>query len=345
MIRLTPDITACSARIFLNIFGFTLEDKTDLIETDRVKIFDKDNNEVGEYYLEGDKANISLRYKGNYLSAEYEIPKTTGMIDFDDAFLPRFAVWVSGIRFNYSLNDGATLKGCFNLRSWVDEKNGIRTTGHTEMKYITPDKNETFFKVFNNLTLFYVSEEVNNTEETIDILTSNNEWLGYAMLHKKKDGLDDNWTHSYISEVTEFSNEPGYKRVVAGDLYKKDGKLERENYINTPYIKKRDINDYKIELMENIGLIKEVDPTMFEKIKEICESFKVGDTLVLKNLVCASLDSFSDEQFEEIFGFERDRSFYQDGANSLTDSYFKTKSKKINDNIKKLVVDSTREWF
>lgn len=339
MEKLTPYQTSCSARIFLNIFGFTLEEKDNILVSDKLKIFDKENNEVGNYYIEDDCAKINLNYNQNNLIASYKIPKTLCMEDPDDDLLAKFADWVSLIEFHYYLSDGSKLQGYFNLRSWVDSVRGIRCTGHVDMNYITPDDKKIIFKIFNNGTLFYVNATSNNIKEEFDILIDYNEFLGYTIFHQKKELEKDDWKYYSFSKITEYANEPGYKRLMAGEIDNSEGKKETKKYINNKLEKDKNMI-HSEELLENISLIKTVDKEMFEKINKLCESFNIGNEQVLKNFVCACFDSYDDKVFEEIFGFKRNRSFYQNKANSLTDSYYEIDSKtdvvKVNKIIKNI---------
>jgi hypothetical protein len=265
------------------------------------------------------------------------------MVDTDDKKLPKFANWVSHIKFNYFLGNGDKLSGCFNLSSTADTEVGLRCFGHMEMTYLTYEKQRIDFKVFRNGTLFYASVLNDDIEEDMDILTSYNEFLGYSIFHQKKVGLKEK-KHYYFSEITEYATEPGYKRLIARDVDYIGEEVKTNSYDNNKYEIDKN-KDYKEELMENIDLVKTVDTEIFDKIKGLCESFKIGDTLILKNLVSACFDSFTDEEFEAIFSFKRDRSFYQDGANSLVDSYFELKNIDKNDKVKKLIKDTTEEWF
>ena len=84
MVYLTPEQTACAARVFLNIFGLILEEKEVIEEDDKLKIYDKDSNVVGYYYLENNQAKINAEYNGNILKASYLIPRTQGLVDLED---------------------------------------------------------------------------------------------------------------------------------------------------------------------------------------------------------------------------------------------------------------------
>lgn len=336
MNKLTPYQISCSARIFLNILGFTLEEKDNLLLSDKLKIYDKDNNEVGKYYIDNDNVEISLNYEQNNLIASYKIPDAICMLDPDDDLLAKFADWVSLIEFHYYLSNGSKLQGYFNLRSWVDSVRGIRCTGHVDMNYITLDDKKIIFKIFNNGTLFYVNVTSNNINEEFDILIDYNEFLGYTIFHQKRELEKDDWKYYSFSKITEYDNEPGYKRLMAGEIDNSEGKKETKNYINNKLEKDKNMN-HSEELLENISLIKTVDKEMFEKINKLCESFKIGNELVLKNFVCACFDSYDDKVFEEIFGFKRNRLFYQNKANSLTESYYEIDSEKNIDTIKRFI--------
>ena len=48
----------------------------------------------------------------------------------------------------------------------------------------------------------------------------------------------------------------------------------------------------------------------------------MGNIAILDNLVNVCYDSYTDEEIESLIGLKRKKGIYQDGADTLVDSYF-----------------------
>ena len=57
-------------------------------------------------------------------------------------------------------------------------------------------------------------------------------------------------------------------------------------------------------------------------IKRLKEYLTMGENSLLDNLIAVSLTSYSDEEVKSLFGFERIKMQYQNGAADLVDAYF-----------------------
>ena len=68
--------------------------------------------------------------------------------------------------------------------------------------------------------------------------------------------------------------------------------------------------------------MKDLDPDMFEKIKNLKPLLSIGDVSLLDNLITVCYDSYSDEEIEALLGIRRNKMNYQDGADGLKESYF-----------------------
>lgn len=73
-----------AARIFLNTFGFVLENVKIVDEFSRIKIFDKNMREAGNLYFNNGKVIINAIYNNeDKLEASYDIPKVFGIVDIE----------------------------------------------------------------------------------------------------------------------------------------------------------------------------------------------------------------------------------------------------------------------
>lgn len=75
-------------------------------------------------------------------------------------------------------------------------------------------------------------------------------------------------------------------------------------------------------LLQKGKLMQNLDPDMFKKIKKLRDVLLIGDISLLDNLVSVCYDSFTDEEISALLGVKRQPMNYQDGANSLINSYF-----------------------
>ena len=98
--NLTLEQNICAAKIFLNTFGFKLEDVRNLTESSKIKIFNKSMNEVGELHFNNQKVVITAKYNKITLTASYDFAKMFGFVDvgYDNEL---FGQWFSKINFKY----------------------------------------------------------------------------------------------------------------------------------------------------------------------------------------------------------------------------------------------------
>ena len=99
--NLTHEQNICAARIFLNTFGLTLENVSNVNEFSKIKIFDKTMNEIGELHFDKGKVIMSANYNNSVLEADFDIAKMSGFIDPEckNAPFALFGQWFSKIEF------------------------------------------------------------------------------------------------------------------------------------------------------------------------------------------------------------------------------------------------------
>ena len=68
--------------------------------------------------------------------------------------------------------------------------------------------------------------------------------------------------------------------------------------------------------------MQDLDPDMFKKIKKLREILLIGDISLLDNLISVCYDSYTDEELCALLGVNRQKMNYQNGADSLVNSYF-----------------------
>lgn len=75
-------------------------------------------------------------------------------------------------------------------------------------------------------------------------------------------------------------------------------------------------------LIQKGKLMQQLDPTMFQRIRELRKVLSIGDNSILDNLISVCYDSYTDEEINALLGLERKKMIYQDGADSLKNSYY-----------------------
>ncbi len=68
--------------------------------------------------------------------------------------------------------------------------------------------------------------------------------------------------------------------------------------------------------------MRQLDPAMFRKIEKLRQVLFIDDISLLDNLISVCYDNYTDEELSSILGVKRQPMNYQDGSNSLINSYF-----------------------
>ena len=63
-------------------------------------------------------------------------------------------------------------------------------------------------------------------------------------------------------------------------------------------------------------------PYVYTRIREVRDALIIDDISLFDNLVSVCCDNYTDDEIENLIGLRRKRMIYQDGANTLVDSYF-----------------------
>ena len=87
-------------------------------------------------------------------------------------------------------------------------------------------------------------------------------------------------------------------------------------------VKKVDKNNYRELNIQRGLLMQQLDNDMLEKVQLLREIFTIDGISLLDNLISVCYDSYTDEELVALLGTKRPTPIYQDGAKTLTDSYF-----------------------
>ncbi|MCI8778822.1 MAG: hypothetical protein HFI87_06710 [Bacilli bacterium] len=115
----------------------------------------------------------------------------------------------------------------------------------------------------------------------------------------------------------------------AGEEYKDKIKIfsletecEKEISSRIEFVTKNGDDESEALVIQKGMLMQDLNPDMFDKIKKLREILLIGDISLLDNLVSVCYDSYTDEELSALLDLNRQKMYYQDGSDSLINSYF-----------------------
>lgn len=321
---LTLEQNTCAARIFLNTFGLTLENISDVNEFSKIKIFDKAMNEVGKLHFDNGKVIMSANYNNSVLDASFDINKMLGFVDpeCESAPFALFGQWSSKIAFQVQKLDNITLSGEFLITCSADTEFGVSCLCHPLITCEVSGKGKIILKLLRDGSTFNLEIVSGKNYEVIDVRPW--DWLNGFLLHDIKKGKYDEEKHAYpYRRYAGIFN--GAERGENKD--KLHVFLSEEEYHNqlafrNEFPPKAGDDNSKETLLQKGRLMQDLDPDMFEKIKKLRDVLLIGDVSLLDNLVSVCYDSYTDEELSTLLGVSRQKMNYQNGADSLVNSYY-----------------------
>lgn len=311
----------CAARIFLNAFGLVLDDIDCLDYSTVINIFLRDTNlVVGTLHFSDDKVLMQAKYNGNDLEASYEMA-FVGAISDEEVKGAYLTEWGAKIDFKLK-NNTISLDGNVLIPCAYDTEFGIDCSCHSEMKCIFKD-GEMHLQI-NKYGAVLESEIIKDDYEESLLIRPFDDMNGYFR-HDIKAGKSkiQRW-----KSVTEYD----YRKysTIAGSGAEKNKlhvfAFEQRNGEKSSQIDRFDPMLYpdndKRSMIQKANLMHEIDEDMFTKIGYIRNLLSLGTFSLLDNLVAICFDGFSDKEIKVVFGFDRIKMTYQDGADNLLTSYF-----------------------
>lgn len=318
---LTLEQNTCAARIFLNTFGFTLENVDDVNELSKIKIFDKAMNEVGELHFDNGRVIMSASYNNSMLEASFDIAKMWGFVD-RECGNALFGQWSSKIAFQVQKSNNVKLSGEFLIGSSADSEFGLSCLCHPLINCEIPERGNIILKILRDGSTFSLEIVAGENYEVIDVRPW--DWLNGFLLHDIKKGQYDEEKHAYpYRRYAGIFN--GAERGENKD--KLHVFLNEEEYriqlaFRNEFPPKVGDDNSKETLLQKGRLMQDLDPDMFERIKKLREVLSIGDVSLLDNLISVCYDSYTDEELSALLGLNRKRMNYQNGADNLVKSYY-----------------------
>jgi len=319
---LTLEQNTCAARIFLNTFGLTLENINDVSEFSKIKIFDKAMNEVGGLHFDSGKVIMFANYNNSVLEASFDIAKMSVFVNPEcknDPFA-LFGQWFSKIAFQVKNPNNIKLSGEFLLDCSIDTEFGVSCICHPLINCDIAGKENKTLKILRNGRTFGLEVSSGSYNETIDIMPWDdmNGFIKHVISNGKYD--PKRYKHEYRKYMGVFSSGKGNEDKL--HVFLSETEWDNRISFRNEFPLKAGDDKSEILVIQKGMLMQELDPDMFEKIRKLGEILCFGDISLLDNLVSVCYDSYTDEELNALLGIERRHMVYQDGTNSLINSYF-----------------------
>lgn len=312
--KLTIEQSMSTARVFLNIFGFELDEiDTDINDEAVVRIFDKNKNVVGELNIECGKVVIRVSNDSCTLSANYVIPKVSGFNDGGALFLQ----WASDVKYSVKNTDHIEMHGDITIDCTMDSEFGVRCNCHPTILCDKDSKTFVGVKILRDGKVFSYKSASIEGSEIIDIMPWN-DLMGY-IIHDIKRGGEVAGKYSYRRYAGVFKSSEHSEMLSTFLMEENDGNVTS----HSDNFEKCSKSECSSDLLVQKGmLMQELDPAMFEEIGNLRDLFMVGDVSLFDNLVSVCYDSYTNEEVKALLGVERKPFVYQDGSDNLISAYY-----------------------
>lgn len=317
---LTLEQNICAARIFLNTFGFRLEDVNDIDSFSKIKIYDKNMTPVGQLYFDNGKVIISAKYNDSTLSASYNLAKMVGFIDYEcDKAL--YGEWSSKIEFQIQNNQNIDITGEFLINNTIDSQFGISCTCHPLIRYQVPNKGNITIKILRDGLTFGAEIDSDNYSEKIHIRPWDD--INGFLLHDIKSGEYDSKTgYPYRKYAGVFKGADVGENKDKLRAFLIEEEYNKELNHHSEYIPKINSNNPTDEIIQKGMIMQKLDSSATEKIGELKQLLLIDDISLLDNLVSVCYGNHTNDELQALLGIKRKKLTFQDGSEDLTKSYF-----------------------
>ncbi len=307
------NLTLYSARIFLNTFGFILENVNDINEFSTIKIFDQKKNQVGHLYFNNGQVNMVANYNDNILNANCDIVKINRCVDDTDGTIT--AVWNSSINF---VNNTNTLSGRFIINNSIDSQYSIHCTCHPLICYNLPEKGNIILIIHNSNSIFDLQIITKDSTEIIDIrpITLEGTFFKHDFKRSKYDQDGNKYSYRKYAVLSHYSNKDDLH------VYMEEQEHDKILSFRNEFIPKLGNNNCKEDSIKRGILMQQLDPDMFKKIEQLRQILKIGDISLLDNLISVCYDNYTDEEVNALLGLQRKLMNYQGGYDNLVQAYY-----------------------
>ena len=308
----------CAARVFLNTFGFVLENEVDVSMDSEIQILNQKGKTVGKLYFGNFQVVINAEYEEGSLDASYPFAKALGFVD-RECGNALYEQWANDISFTLQKENHITLDGHFIVNASLDLEFGITCSCYPEFVCKVPNFYTIFFHMLKDGSVLRADIGFEDGSEVIDVSPGMS--LGTFMFHRIKHEKDE-YSYERYAGVFNGAESGEYKDTLHVFMQEKENK-------NTLYYR----NEFAPRVLEKGSteafiqkgmLMQELDSDMFQKIQGLRELFQIDGIFLLDRLISVCLNHYTDEEIQSCLGLTRKPMVYQNGTEKLVDAYFQT---------------------
>ncbi len=309
---LTLEQNLCSAKVFLNVFGLTLESRENIDEHSELNILNKENEPVGKLFFKEGKACIKANTTEGKLKAKYDMAECMGFIDAE-CNNAKHLEWASNIDFKLTNERKKILDGILQIQCLADSDFGMKCQCHAKLGMEKPrESNETITLMRDGSIFSYEKYQV-NTRELIGIFPPN--LVDSFIVHR----IDNNPGDSGYSATTYYgvqqTKDPNKIQTIT---------FQKENYRCVS----NNRDTYFLNVDKRAGtiqigdLMQEIDPSYTDTMERISKDYIINGVPLLDNLISISTSSYTDDEVRALFGRDRINVEFQDGSEDVTEAAF-----------------------
>lgn len=308
------------AMIFLNTYGLILEIPEIVDENTILTVYNKNNEEIGKVYFNNKEVLIETSSDFGFINASYDFPNVTAFVDLETrSGTEKFAQWNSSIKYIIKTNDNDSIQGHFFIATSVDSFYGINASCHQAIEFYKKNKKIMTMKMMYDGRLFEV--DYCNKQFTEEIEFNPFDDVNGFIKHDIKKGKYNTEKHGFpyrkYCGIHRAGRDENNLRVLSFEQH--DGDFKTYNDVN--YEKQGDDNSEEL-LIQKGNLFLESDPDVAEKLLKLRDSLNINGISLLDNLMSVTLNSLTDKELEALFGFDRTKLIFQNGADNLIDAYY-----------------------
>ncbi len=309
-----------AACIFLNLFNFILEEKEDIYEFTKLKIYDRGMNIIGELYFNNGIVIMNTSSPVGKLNATFPIAEARFINDPEGDIPGKNGSWVTEIKYQFEKPD-LCFSGEVMFESSVDTAFGLNCLCHPTIHCEREDLGKIDLMILRDGNFLNIEILKGDDYEQIKIKPfGHRSQILHDITYGKLDEKALEYPYRYAAGVFD---------IWENEIENKDYNLifiekEYDNFLKcrNEYVHKNSTDDYRVLRIQQGTLMQQLDISMYTKLAEIKKLFTIGDMSFLDNLITTCFDSYTDEEIKALLGCERCPKPYQNGLDKLTEAYF-----------------------
>ena len=284
---------ARAAIVFLDRMGLTIEDKEEIMAGERLKVFTRDNQEMGHITFYEDEIDIRTQTDLGFLHAYYERPKITSFEDGDMGSI-KHQSWKNNIQYTLQ-RDNIVIKGEYLMDISMDSEFGNRCVVHPTLSYYQNDQ-LLFDLLFLRNGKAFSFHCYNQGLESFELKPFSNESspLWHEVKRGKEGSIDrETWWISVNKKANTLTASYVNDEQKEGTYHDKAFSYD---------IVSRVSEDAKEERIQQGKLMQTLDPGLYKRILEIQSKLTCGKISLFDCFVNDTLSSYRLEEIEALLG-------------------------------------------